>query len=66
MMMEHLGGVKRLKRTVEVVRQAGRGVLRQWRLGLVPQAVERCLSHNCWKFVVGVLRREVACRVVPA
>jgi hypothetical protein len=39
-----LGGVKRLIRTAEVVRQAGRSVLRQWRLGLVPQAVERCLT----------------------
>jgi hypothetical protein len=61
-----LGGVKRLKRTVEVVRQTGRSMLRQWRLGLVPRAVERCLPHKCWKLVVGVLRREVACRMVPA
>jgi hypothetical protein len=61
-----LRGVKRLKRKVEVVRQAGRSVLRQWRLGLVPQAVERCLRHKYWKFVVGVLRRGVECRVVPA
>jgi hypothetical protein len=36
-----LRDVKGLKRTVEVVRQAGRSVLRQRRLGLVPQAVER-------------------------
>jgi hypothetical protein len=35
-------GVKGLKSTVEVVRQAGRGVLRQWRLGLVSRAVEQC------------------------
>jgi hypothetical protein len=60
-----LGGVKKLKHTVEVVRQACHGVLRQWRLGLVSRAVERCLRHKCWK-LVGVLRREVACRVVPA
>jgi hypothetical protein len=37
---ETLGGVKELKRMVEVVRQAGRGVLRQWRLGLASRAVE--------------------------
>jgi hypothetical protein len=60
-----LGGVKRLKRTVKVVRQAGRSMLRQWRLGLVSRAVERYLRHKCWKFVVGVLGRGVACRVVP-
>jgi hypothetical protein len=41
-------------------------VLRQWRLGRVPQAVGGCLRHKRWKFVVGVLRRGVACRVVPA
>jgi hypothetical protein len=52
-----LGGVRKLKRTVEVVRQACHGVLRQWRLGLVSRAVERCLRHKCWKLVVGVLRR---------
>jgi hypothetical protein len=39
-----LSGVKGLKRTVEVVRQADRGVLRQWRLGLASRAVERCLT----------------------
>jgi hypothetical protein len=39
-----LGGVKRLKRKVEVVRQAGRSMLRHWRLGLVPRAVKRCLT----------------------
>jgi hypothetical protein len=38
-----LTGVKELRRTVEVVRQAGRGVSRQWRLGLASRAVERCL-----------------------
>jgi hypothetical protein len=37
-----LRGVKGLKRTVVVARQAGRGVLRQWRLGLVSRAVEQC------------------------
>jgi hypothetical protein len=36
------GGVRKLKRTVDVVRQACHGVLRQWRLGLVSLAVERC------------------------
>jgi hypothetical protein len=39
-----LGGVKRLKRTVEVVRQTCHSMLRQWRLGLFPRAVERCLT----------------------
>jgi hypothetical protein len=39
-----LGGVKKLKRTVEVVRQTCHSVLRQWRLGLVPRDVERCLT----------------------
>jgi hypothetical protein len=40
-----LGCVKGLKRTVEVVRQAGgRSMLRQWRLGIVPRAVERTRS----------------------
>jgi hypothetical protein len=38
-----LRGVKRPKHMVEVVRQAGRSMLRQWHLGLVPRAVERCL-----------------------
>jgi hypothetical protein len=61
-----LGGIKKLKRTVEVVRQAFHGVLRQWRLGLVSRAVERCLRHKWWKLVVGVLRRGVVCCVVPA
>jgi hypothetical protein len=61
-----LGGVRRLKRTVEVVRQAGHSMLRQWRLKRVPRAVERCLRHKCWKLVVGVLRRGVTWRVVPA
>jgi hypothetical protein len=42
-----LRGIKRLKRKVEVVRQAGRSVLRQWRLGLVPRAVERYLRYKC-------------------
>jgi hypothetical protein len=61
-----LRGVKKPKRTVEVVRQAGCGVLRQWRLGLVSRSVERCLRPKCWKLVVGVLRRGVAWRVVQA
>jgi hypothetical protein len=61
-----LGGVRKLKRTVEVVRQACHGVLRQWHLGLVSRAIERRLCHKRWKLVVGVLRRGVACRVVPA
>jgi hypothetical protein len=61
-----LGGVKSMKRMVEVVRQACHSVLRQWRLGLVPRAVERCLRHKYWKLVVGVLRRGVACCVVLA
>jgi hypothetical protein len=39
-----LGGVKGLKRKVEVVRQAGRGMLRQWRLGLASREVERCFT----------------------
>jgi hypothetical protein len=39
-----LRGVKGLKRTVEVVRQTGRGVWKQWRLGLASRAVERCLT----------------------
>jgi hypothetical protein len=51
-----LGVVRKLKRTVEVVRQACHGVLRQWRLGIVSRAVGRCLRHKCWKLVVGVLR----------
>jgi hypothetical protein len=37
-------GVKKLKRMFEVVRQACHGVLRQWRLGLVFRAIERCLT----------------------
>jgi hypothetical protein len=41
---ETLRGEKRLRRTVEVVWQAGQGVSRQWRLGLVLRAVERCLT----------------------
>jgi hypothetical protein len=61
-----LGGLRRLKRTLEVIRQACHGVLRQWRLGLVSLAIEGCLRHKCSKLVVGVLRRRVACRVVPA
>jgi hypothetical protein len=61
-----LAGVKKLNRMVEVVRQACHGVLTQWRLGLVSRAVERCIRHKCWKLVVGILRRGVACRVVPA
>jgi hypothetical protein len=38
-----LGVVKSLKRTVDVVRQAGHSMLRQWRLGLVSRVVEQCL-----------------------
>jgi hypothetical protein len=49
------GGVKRMKRTVEVIQQACHGVLRHWRLRLASRAVERCLGHKCWKLVVGVL-----------
>jgi hypothetical protein len=61
-----LGGVKRMKHTVEVVRQECHSVLRQWHLGLVPRAVERCLRYKCWKLSVGVLRRGVACHAIPA
>jgi hypothetical protein len=39
-----LRGVKGLKRMIEVVRQAGRGVWSHWRLGLSSRAVERCLT----------------------
>jgi hypothetical protein len=39
-----LGDVKRLRRRVEVVRQACRGMRRRWRLVLVPRTVERCLT----------------------
>jgi hypothetical protein len=42
-----LGGVKSMKRTVEVVRQACHSVLRQGRLGLASRAVGRCLRHKC-------------------
>jgi hypothetical protein len=55
---ETLRGVKRLKRTVEVVRQVGRSVLRQWRLGLVSRVVERCLTPQ----VLEVRRRYPATR----
>jgi hypothetical protein len=46
MMTGTLGGVKRLKRTVEVVRQTSHSALRQWRPGLFPRAVERCLTSQ--------------------
>jgi hypothetical protein len=38
-----LEGVKRLKRTVEVVRQTCRNMWRRWCLEFVSRAVERCL-----------------------
>jgi hypothetical protein len=50
--------VKCMKRTVEVVRQAGRSMLRQWRLGLVSRVVERCLTLQ----VLEVRRRCPAMR----
>jgi hypothetical protein len=44
MMTGTFRGVKRPKRKVEVVRQMCHSKLRQWHLGLVPRAVERCLK----------------------
>jgi hypothetical protein len=54
-----LGGVKKPKRTVEVVRQVCRSMWRTWHLGLVPRAVERCLTPQ----VLEVRRRCPAKRV---
>jgi hypothetical protein len=44
-----LGGVKKLKRTVEAVRQACRSMWRRWCPQLVPRTVERSLTLQVLK-----------------